>query len=119
MNGPVPFRWSGSSCCEGRRVARIFFRNSINAGRPVVECDTSFIQDGDKLEADLTVGTVRSLTGGTRSSGNRRSGAVRRAQAVGVRESPGCWLAGGWAKARLKEKVEPSSGALVNQMRPP
>lgn len=42
--------------------ARIFFRNAINTGLPVVECDTDLIADGDELELDLEAGVVRNLT---------------------------------------------------------
>ena len=42
--------------------ARIFFRNAINVGLPVLECDTSGIEEGDELEVDLKAGTVRNLT---------------------------------------------------------
>lgn len=42
--------------------ARIFYRNSINSGLPLIECDTSFIADGDELEIDLEAGTMRDLT---------------------------------------------------------
>lgn len=47
-----------------KSFARIFFRNSINVGLPVVECNTSQIEEGDKLEVDLTAGVVRNLTKG-------------------------------------------------------
>ncbi|MHB1361312.1 MAG: 3-isopropylmalate dehydratase small subunit, partial [Thermoleophilia bacterium] len=42
--------------------ARIFFRNSINVGLPVLEIDTSRIDQGDELEVDLEAGTVRNVT---------------------------------------------------------
>jgi 3-isopropylmalate/(R)-2-methylmalate dehydratase small subunit len=42
--------------------ARIFYRNAINTGLPVVECDTSGISAGDELFADLEGGTMRNLT---------------------------------------------------------
>ncbi|WP_134702266.1 3-isopropylmalate dehydratase [Ammoniphilus sp. YIM 78166] len=46
--------------------ARIFYRNAINIGLPVVEMvDTSFFQEGDEIEIDLLEGKVRNLTQGT------------------------------------------------------
>lgn len=45
--------------------ARIFYRNAINTGLPVVEVDTSAVEDGDELEVDLATGTVTNLTKGT------------------------------------------------------
>jgi 3-isopropylmalate/(R)-2-methylmalate dehydratase small subunit len=45
--------------------ARIFYRNAINIGLPVVECaDADKIQDGDELEIDLQAGTVENRTRG-------------------------------------------------------
>lgn len=41
---------------------RIFYRNSINSGLPLIECDTSFITDGDQLEIDFLVGTIKNIT---------------------------------------------------------
>ena len=38
---------------------RQFFRNAINSGLPVVECDIARIEEGDELDLDLTGGTVR------------------------------------------------------------
>jgi 3-isopropylmalate/(R)-2-methylmalate dehydratase small subunit len=44
--------------------ARIFFRNAINTGLPVVEADTSQINDGDQLELDLEAGVLRNISTG-------------------------------------------------------
>ena len=44
--------------------ARIFFRNAINVGLPVLQCDTSGIGEQDELEVDLGAGEVRDLTTG-------------------------------------------------------
>jgi 3-isopropylmalate/(R)-2-methylmalate dehydratase small subunit len=41
-----------------RSFARIFFRNAINIGLPVVECDTAEIEDGDIIEVDLERGKI-------------------------------------------------------------
>ena len=48
--------------------ARIFFRNAINIGLPVVECDTSPIRDGDEVMVDVEGGVVQDLTQGSRIS---------------------------------------------------
>ena len=45
--------------------ARIFFRNAINVGLPVLQCDTSGISTADELEVDLAAGEVRDLTTGS------------------------------------------------------
>ena len=44
--------------------ARIFFRNAINVGLPVLQCDTGGIGEHDELEVDLGAGEVRDLTTG-------------------------------------------------------
>jgi len=51
--------------------ARIFYRNSINVGLPVVEIDTSVIQEGDDLEIDLLIGKVINRSQGTEYKGTK------------------------------------------------
>ena len=53
---------AGVSAVLAKSVARIFFRNAINQGLPVLICDTDQINDGDQLEVDLSRGTVKDLT---------------------------------------------------------
>ncbi|MHB0870850.1 MAG: 3-isopropylmalate dehydratase small subunit [Chloroflexota bacterium] len=55
---------AGISCVLAQSFARIFFRNAINIGLPLVECDTSGMEAGDDLEVDLVAGTVRNLSRG-------------------------------------------------------
>ncbi|HPC78446.1 MAG TPA: 3-isopropylmalate dehydratase, partial [bacterium] len=61
---PLVIKNAGLSAVVASSFARIFYRNAINNGLPLVECDTSRIQDGDELEIDLENGVVRDLTGG-------------------------------------------------------
>lgn len=42
--------------------ARIFYRNSINSGLPVIECDISCFRDSDEIEVDFEAGIIRNLT---------------------------------------------------------
>lgn len=63
-HAPRVIRINGVSAIIAQSVARIFFRNSINIGLPVVIVDTSKIKDGDELEVDLTAGTLTNLTTG-------------------------------------------------------
>lgn len=57
---------AGVSAVLAKSFARIFFRNAINVGLPVLICDTDKINDGDELEVDLAAGTVRDVTNGSR-----------------------------------------------------
>ena len=61
---PRVIKDSGVAAVLAKGFARIFFRNSINVGLPVVECDTSRIEQGDTLEVDLVAGVVRNVTRG-------------------------------------------------------
>ncbi len=55
---------AGVSAILAKSVARIFFRNAINLGLPVLICDTDKIDDGDELEVELSAGTVNDITNG-------------------------------------------------------
>jgi len=63
-HAPLVIKMAGVSAVLAKSVARIFFRNAINLGLPVLICDTDKINDGDIIEVDLTVGTVRDITNG-------------------------------------------------------
>jgi 3-isopropylmalate/(R)-2-methylmalate dehydratase small subunit len=63
-HAPLVIKMAGVSAVLAKSVARIFFRNAINQGLPVLICDTSLIDDGDELEIDLIGGTVMDLTNG-------------------------------------------------------
>ncbi len=54
---------AGVSCVIAKSFARIFYRNSINIGLPVVECDVQ-ASDGDRIEVDFRNGRVRNLSTG-------------------------------------------------------
>ena len=64
-HAPLVIKMSGVSAILARSVARIFFRNAINLGLPVLICDTDSINDGDELEVDLKTGNISDLTNGT------------------------------------------------------
>jgi len=63
-HAPLVIKMAGVSAVLAKSVARIFFRNAINQGLPILICDTSSINDGDQLEVDLAAGTVHDLTNG-------------------------------------------------------
>jgi 3-isopropylmalate/(R)-2-methylmalate dehydratase small subunit len=63
-HAPLVIKMAGVSAILAKSVARIFFRNAINLGLPVLICDTDGIEDGDELEVDLKKGTVYDKTKG-------------------------------------------------------
>ena len=65
-HAPLIIKMSGVSAILAKSVARIFFRNAINIGLPVLICDTDKIDDGDKLEVDLKKGEITNLTNKTK-----------------------------------------------------
>jgi len=60
----VIIKMAGVAAVLAKSAARIFFRNAINVGLPVLVCDTNQIADGDELEVDLAAGTITNLTNG-------------------------------------------------------
>jgi 3-isopropylmalate/(R)-2-methylmalate dehydratase small subunit len=63
-HAPLVIKMAGVSAILAKSVARIFFRNAINLGLPVLICDTDKINNGDELEIDLTAGIVKDKTNG-------------------------------------------------------
>ncbi|MFC2001559.1 3-isopropylmalate dehydratase small subunit [Chloroflexota bacterium] len=65
-HAPLAIKATGISCVIARSFARIFFRNSINIGLPLLECEAAVDNSasGDILEVDLSRGEVRNLTNG-------------------------------------------------------
>ena len=61
-HAPLVIKMSGVGAVLAKSVARIFFRNAINVGLPVLICDTDRINDGDELEVNLEAGEVNNLT---------------------------------------------------------
>ncbi len=50
------------SAVIAKSFARIFYRNCINTGLPLIECNTDLINPGDELEIDLGAGILHNLT---------------------------------------------------------
>ena len=63
-HAPVAIKAAGISCVIAGNFARIFFRNSINIGLPIVECEEASkkIRAGDKVTVDTVKGVIRNLT---------------------------------------------------------
>ena len=59
-HAPIAIKESGVSLVIARSFARIFYRNSINIGLAIVECSEAVdgMEEGDKVEADLTAGVL-------------------------------------------------------------
>lgn len=66
-HAPVAIKGSGAACVIAGSYGRIFFRNAINIGLPILECPEAFagIEEGDEVEVDLGTGQIRNLTHGT------------------------------------------------------
>ncbi|MER3399569.1 MAG: 3-isopropylmalate dehydratase small subunit [Thermoflexus sp.] len=71
-HAPISLKAAGISCVIAKSFARIFFRNAINIGLPVLECPEAVeaTQPGDELEVRLDTGEIL----------NRRAGTVFRAK---------------------------------------
>lgn len=63
-HAPTVIKLAGVQAVVAKSFARIFFRNCINIGLPVIRCDTSDIQDGDLLSIDLRKGILEDKTQG-------------------------------------------------------
>ena len=65
-HAPIAIKASGAGLVIAKSFARIFYRNSINIGMPILECPEAAesIAAGDVVEADLSAGEIRDLTTG-------------------------------------------------------
>jgi 3-isopropylmalate/(R)-2-methylmalate dehydratase small subunit len=61
---PLVIKEAGIIAVLSTQFARIFFRNGFNIGLPLIETDTSKINEGDQLQIDLDKGLVKNLTKG-------------------------------------------------------
>jgi 3-isopropylmalate/(R)-2-methylmalate dehydratase small subunit len=64
-HAPTIIKLAGASAVLAKSFARIFYRNCINVGLPVLECDTDGIEEGDELEVELSTGIIRNLSKNT------------------------------------------------------
>ncbi len=65
-HAPLAIKAAGVSCVIAKSFARIFYRNAINIGLPIIEAPDAVerIVDGDVLEIELTSGRIRNVTRG-------------------------------------------------------
>ena len=67
-HAPVAIKAAGVSCVIAKSFARIFYRNSINMGLPILECPEASdrIRAGDEVAVDFDTGLIENLTRGER-----------------------------------------------------
>ena len=65
-HAPIAIKESGISCVIASTFARIFYRNAINIGLPILECEEAAkgIEEGDKVEIDFNTGIIKNVTKG-------------------------------------------------------
>ena len=63
-HAPIAIKASGISCVIASTFARIFYRNSINIGLPILECDEAAheIKNGDEIDIDFDTGVITNKT---------------------------------------------------------
>ena len=63
-HAPIAIKESVISCVIASTFARIFYRNAINIGLPILECDEAAmkIEEGDKLEIDFNSGIIKNIS---------------------------------------------------------
>lgn len=68
-HAPIAIKASGISCVIASSFARIFYRNAINIGLPILELPGAekFAKPGDKIRVDFDTGTVENLSSGVKA----------------------------------------------------
>ena len=68
LDAPVAIKAAGVSCVIAKSFARIFYRNSINMGLPILECPDAVdaIENGDVVSVDADTGTITDETTGAK-----------------------------------------------------
>jgi len=65
-HAPIAIKGSGAKCVIAHSYARIFFRNAVNIGLPILECPEAVvdIDEGDQVEVDVAMGRINNLSNG-------------------------------------------------------
>lgn len=63
-HAPIIIKLAGVGAVLAKSFARIFYRNGINVGLPLLICDTDAIDEGDELNIDLSAGNIKDMTKG-------------------------------------------------------
>lgn len=84
-HAPISIKEAGISVVIAKTFARIFFRNAINIGLPILENDTlpDEVKKGDTIEVDLENGVVKNLTTGKEYQTPKYSGSIQKLIEVG------------------------------------
>ena len=66
-HAPLCLKTAGTKCVIARSFARIFYRNAINIGFPIMECPEAVdgIDQGDEVTVDFSTGIITNVTKGT------------------------------------------------------
>lgn len=70
-HAPIAIKAAGVSCVIAETFARIFYRNAINIGLPIIECPeaAAAIEAGDEVEVDFDTGVITDVTTGKQFQG--------------------------------------------------
>lgn len=70
-HAPIAIKAAGVSCVIAETFARIFYRNAINIGLPIIECPEAAkgIENGDEVEVDFDSGIIKNITRNTQFKG--------------------------------------------------
>lgn len=65
-HAPLVIKTCGTGCVIAKSFARIFYRNAINIGLPILECEAAAeeIEDGDTVSVDFDTGVITNITKG-------------------------------------------------------
>jgi 3-isopropylmalate/(R)-2-methylmalate dehydratase small subunit len=72
-HAPIAIKTSGISAVVARSFARIFYRNAINIGLPIIECEKAAAESdgGDEFEINLKTGEIKNITKGKSYRGEK------------------------------------------------
>jgi 3-isopropylmalate/(R)-2-methylmalate dehydratase small subunit len=84
-HAPIAIQACGVSCVIAKSFARIFYRNALNIGLPIVECPALVddVESGEEAEVDIGAGAVTNVTRGSRHTFAPLSGPAAELVAAG------------------------------------
>ena len=108
-HAPLAIKGAGISCIVAESFARIFYRNAINVGLPIVECPgvSADAQPADRFRVDLDAGRVENLTRGTTYEATAMPEFMR-----GILDAGGLMP---WVKRQLHTQGDARVGVAANE----